>query len=192
MITCRLQRANKWIFACLSGLLFLFSFVPAGDIYHGTGSISFTSSAPLETIKASSDQLKAILDLSNNSFAFSLPVKSFNGFNSPLQKEHFNEHYMETSKYPKSTFVGKMVNFRKCEEDCEFGIIAKGKLTIHGITKVVTIPVQMKKKGEDLTIASDFTVQLADFGIEIPLILEGKISPSIDVAVHANFFRENE
>lgn len=157
------------------------------DLYSGTGTISFISDAPLETIRASSKEIKGIIKLSDKTFAFSMPVASFEGFNSPLQKEHFNEHYLETAKFPKSTFTGRIINFEQCGVDCELEVIAKGKLNIHGITKVVSIPITLSMEKEGFSVNGKFNVLLSDYNIEIPLILEGKISPKIEVSIDLSF-----
>src|SRR5688500_18189253 len=78
------------------------------------GHTKFTSEAPLELIKAQSDKTTGVLDCSTKNVAFSIDVESFDGFNSGLQKEHFRENYMETEKYPKATFKGKII------EDIDF------------------------------------------------------------------------
>lgn len=156
-------------------------------LYGGNGTISFVSNAPLETIKAASDKLSGIISYEQNNFAFSFPVKSFEGFNSPLQKEHFNEHYLETAQYPKSTFTGKIIGLDICGLDCEIQVFAKGKLEIHGITKIVTIPVEFRKIGNKIEAKSIFQLDLSDYNINIPKILEAKISPIIDVTVDVEF-----
>lgn len=161
--------------------------IQSQSLYKGSGTISFVSDAPLETIKASSDELTGILAFEKNSFAFSFPVKSFDGFNSPLQKEHFNEHYLETAQYPKATFTGKIIGLDECDIECETKVFAKGKLEIHGITNIVTIPVQFKKQGERIEGEANFKVSLSDYEINIPKILEAKIAPIINVQVTVNF-----
>src|SRR6476469_7728532 len=74
------------------------------------GKIHFVSDAPLEHIEASSDQLSGGIDISTREIYFELRIVSFNGFNSALQREHFNENYMESDVYPKATFKGKIVD----------------------------------------------------------------------------------
>lgn len=178
----------------LFGLFLISSSVCAqkGALYEGKGDVSFISIAPVETIEATSSQLKGIINLEENTFAFSFQVSSFEGFNSPLQKEHFNEHFLETAAYPKSTFVGKMIVLSECDEGCEIEILTKGKLTIHGITKVVSIPVLFIKKGDKIEAVSQFDVLLADYNIDIPLILEAKISPVINIGVTIKFDKMDE
>ena len=63
------------------------------------GSVNFTSNAPLEMIKASSSSMVGAVKSADKSFAFSIQVKSFEGFNSTLQRTHFNENYLESDKY---------------------------------------------------------------------------------------------
>lgn len=149
----------------------------------GNGEVSFVSKAPLETISASSKELVGIVDFKKNKFAFTFPVSSFNGFNSPLQKEHFNDYYLETKKYPKSVFSGKLIGIDSCQTSCEKMAFAKGKLMIHGVENVITVPIALKKDGNRLSIEANFQTALSDYNISIPKILEAKISPIIEVSV---------
>ena len=73
------------------------------------GKVQFTSEAPLELIKASSDKLKGAIDTAKKTFAFAVEISSFKGFNGDLQREHFHENYIETGKFPTATFSGKFI-----------------------------------------------------------------------------------
>ena len=78
------------------------------QLYQTTsGKISFRSDAPLEIIRASSSEMIGLIDITKENFSFKIQVHSFQGFNSPLQKEHFNENYMESDKYPEASFQRK-------------------------------------------------------------------------------------
>ena len=59
------------------------------------GVVVFRSEAPLEVIQAESYQLRGVIDTLSRAFAWRVRMSSFEGFNSPLQREHFNEDYME-------------------------------------------------------------------------------------------------
>ena len=179
--------------AVLALLVFLIGHnLALAQIYNGTGTVSFVSVAPLETIKASSDKLKGLLDLDNHTFAFVLPVQSFEGFNSPLQQEHFNERYLESKKYPKSEFSGKMIGMKNCSEPCKQIIYAKGKLNLHGVTRVRTIRVIIEQKDNKTTASADFKVPLYDFEITLPKLLESKIATDISVQVKVVFTEKDE
>ena len=150
------------------------------------GFVQFTSDAPLELIVGKSNELKGLLNLTKKTFAFSIDISTFGNFNSALQREHFNEHYMESERYPKATFLGHLVGY-DCIDSCEQDIFAKGKIDIHGISKIMTIPVNIKKKLNVITAKSNFTVLISDFDIDIPKILQAKIAPEISVEINAKF-----
>lgn len=173
-------------------LFFVGHKIALAQIYNGNGTVDFISVAPLETIKASSDNLRGLLDLENQTFAFVLSVQSFDGFNSPLQKEHFNEHYLETKKYPKTEFSGKMIGMEECVEPCKKIIYAKGKLNLHGITRVITVPVSIEWKENIINASADFKVPLYNFDVTVPRILEKKIAPEISVHVNVVFTETDE
>src|SRR5262245_21481143 len=70
----------------------------AGNLATSTGIISFRSDAPLEVIKATSEKLHGRIDPVRRTFAFKVLIRSFEGFNSPLQQVHFYENYLESDK----------------------------------------------------------------------------------------------
>jgi hypothetical protein len=101
------MKLNKnYTFGILFFLIILFSSFDYSTTLYQTksGKVSFKSEAPLELIKASSEKLAGILDAGKKSFAFLVPMSSFNGFGKPLQKDHFNENYIESDKYPNAKF----------------------------------------------------------------------------------------
>lgn len=163
--------------------LFVFTQNYAQSLYRGNGNVSFISDAPLEIIKAESNALDGIIDASNMNFAFTIDMTSFEGFNSPLQKEHFNEHYLDTKKYPKATFLGTIITSENCDNGCDTDAICKGKLTIHGVTEIVTIPVHLTIDDDTLNISGEFFVKLSDYNIKIPRIVQAKIASEIKVTV---------
>lgn len=149
----------------------------------GTGSVVFVSRAPLETIKAESSELKGALDLDNKSFEFFLRIKSFEGFNSPLQRDHFNENYLESESFPNATFKGKIIEDFPAVINTQQSLRAKGNLTIHNVTREVILPVKLIGKNTDLEAQSNFKVLLKDYNIKVPRIVSQKISEEIDVSV---------
>jgi hypothetical protein len=149
------------------------------------GNIHFVSEAPLELIEAQSDQLIGILSSENHSFAFSVPSASFIGFNSLLQKEHYNENYMESEVYTSATFTGNIIEEIDLLSPGKMRVRAKGKFTIHGVEKVQLIDVDLTISENSITIESSFTIQLKDYKIEIPRIVNKKIAETIQITVNA-------
>lgn len=160
--------------------------VSAQHIYEiQTGRISFHSDAPKELISASSNSLKGMVDLQRKVFAFKIPIGSFMGFNSPLQREHFNENYMESSLFPDAYFSGKIIEDIDITKAGQHHIRAKGKLKIHGMEQERIIRVAIESDGSKLIVRSDFTVLLSDHNIKIPKVVNNKLAPEISVTVNA-------
>ncbi len=151
------------------------------------GRINFTSDAPLEVIKAESDKLAGIINLSNRTFSFSIPMNSFNGFNSSLQRTHFNENYIESEKYPNSTFNGKIIEEIDFSVPGEYKVRAKGKINIHGIEQDRIIRSTLSVRKKELFVKSEFTVLLDDHNIKIPTIVQQKLAEQISVVVEGTF-----
>lgn len=156
------------------------------------GMILFTSSAPQEEIKASSNKLSGLLNPKDQTFAFIVDINSFDGFNSPLQKIHFTENYLETSKYPKSRFYGKIIEKINLDEVDEVKVRTKGYLEIRGIKKERIIQVFIKKRNGTLYFTSDFNLSLADYKINIPRIVHQKLADQIEVHVEGTIKKPNQ
>ncbi|MBL7829369.1 MAG: YceI family protein [Saprospiraceae bacterium] len=149
------------------------------------GKVLLHSDASLEVIQARCNKLKGVIDPVNQTFAWSVEVRFFEGFNSPLQREHFNENYMETGKYPKASFSGKIIEKTDFSQPGLKIIRAKGKLNIHGVEQERILKCQVENKGGQLFIKAEFTVPVADHNIAIPKIVHQKIAEEIKVTVDA-------
>jgi len=151
------------------------------------GSVSFISDAPLELIKASNEKLSGALNVNDRSFSFQVPTKAFEGFNSGLQKVHFNEDYMETELFPNSTFKGKIIEEVDLTVPGEYKIRAKGKLYIHGVEIDRIVRCDLRVSDNKIKVNAAFTVFIADHNISIPSILNQKIATEIKVNVDFTF-----
>jgi hypothetical protein len=147
------------------------------------GKVKFVSNAPLEIIKAESLKLTGIIDKANFSFAFSVPLKSFDGFNSALQKEHFHENYMESEIFPNISYSGKMLDKIDFDTDGVYEVRTKGKFNIHGVIQERILKNKITIKNGAISIISNFDIQLADYGITIPRIVHKKIAEDIDILI---------
>lgn len=177
-----LKKLLSWILIILLPCIVAFQGISDTAVFRAnSGKVSFLSSAPLEKIKASSGKLYGVLDPVKRIFNFAIPISSFDGFNSPLQKEHFNENYLESQKIPKAYFKGKIIEEVNLMKEGIYQVRAKGMLTIHGIEKEYIIKSKIVSAGNKLTIESNFTIMLNDFGIRIPKVVNQKIAEEIVV-----------
>lgn len=153
------------------------------------GSVYFKSDAPLELIEAESGEIKGIIDVDKRTFAFTIPMNSFKGFNSALQREHFNENYLESVKFPNATFSGKIIEQTDLTKDGEYIVRAKGKLSIHGIEQERIIKSTVVVSDGKMKVTSRFTVLLKEHEIDIPRIVFQKIAEEIEVKITATLIK---
>jgi len=156
------------------------------------GEIKFASKAQLELIKASSNEMQGIIDASTNKFAFLVKMQSFHGFNSELQRKHFNENYVESEKFPMGKFSGKIIEQVDYSQDNTTEVRAKGELEIHGQKQTRIIKAKITIKGNQLIIETHFMVPLSDHSITIPKIVSQKIATEIEVNINSTLSRTDQ
>ena len=150
-----------------------------------TGKIAFHAGTSVEDIDAISNEAASVIDSKKGDFIFQVAIKSFK-FRRALMEEHFNENYLESDKIPRADYKGTItdisaVNFDK---DGTYKVNTAGKLTIHGVTKDVTIPATITVKGGKAESAAKFIVKCADYNIQIPKLVENKIAKEVEVTVN--------
>lgn len=154
-----------------------------------TGSISFQAGTALEDIDGANKAATSVFDVSSGQLEFALLVKGFE-FKSALMQAHFNENYMESDKYPKSVFKGKITNIDKVnfKKPGEYPVTVKGTLEIHGVAKEVETTGSFKVlSDETVTSTSTFSVTLDDYKIGIPGLVKDKISKTAKITVYCSY-----
>lgn len=151
------------------------------------GHASFFSKAPLENIEAHTDQALCILDATSGEVATSLLMKTFR-FQKALMQEHFNEKYVESDKYPKATFAGKITNMSDIDLERNGTYIAnvQGEITIHGETKPLETQVELVVSDNTIQATSTFPLRVKDFKITIPSLVVRNIAEVIEVTLSFN------
>lgn len=142
--------------------------------------ISFFSKTPIKDIDAENKSSTALINLDTKDIAIKIPVKSFI-FPNKLMQEHFNENYLETEKYPSSTFRGKINEPIDISKDGKFNVTATGKINIHGVEKTQTFKGTATVLDKKVTIDSQFDIALADFKIDIPKLVFEEIAEKVKV-----------
>jgi hypothetical protein len=174
---------RKLVFA--SVLLGLVVTAGAQDkFYTKTGKITFTSKAPLEDIDGVNKTASALLDSRTGTLQFAVLMKGFE-FQRALMQEHFNDSYVESSKYPKAEFKGLIVNNNSVNyaKDGTYPVKVKGLLSMHGVTRNIEVPATIAVTNGKLDATSTFTVLLSDYKIAIPAAVKDKVSNAVKVKV---------
>ncbi|MFN0173553.1 MAG: YceI family protein [Saprospiraceae bacterium] len=152
------------------------------------GKIKFdaTVSASIEKVDAMSNSATCVLDAANGNFQWAVLIKGFQ-FEKALMQEHFNENYMESGKYPKATFVGKITNLNEVPLSINgtYNAIVSGQMTIHGVTKDITTNGAITVNGSTVKVNAGFSLKLADYNISIPALVSDKVAKEVKVLVDA-------
>jgi len=152
-----------------------------------TGKISFFSNSPLEDIEAKTSEVESKLLTSTGQIVFTLLMKGFQ-FENELMEEHFNENYVESTKYPKADFKGFITNIKDINftKDGTYPANVNGMLTIHGVTKEVSSNGTFTVNGGRVTAKSKFNIALKDYNIGGSLIGK-KIANQIEITVNCQY-----
>ena len=157
------------------------------DIYTcKNAKISIYSSAPIEDIEATATTGASVYNATTGELAFSVPIRAFH-FPKALMEEHFNENYMESDKYPKASFKGKIQEHPDLSKDGTYPITVTGDFQVHGVTQTRTIKGNLSVNNGVITMTSEFMVKLADHHIDIPAIVFHHIAETIRVRLSATY-----
>ncbi|GAA3937761.1 YceI family protein [Chitinophaga oryziterrae] len=149
------------------------------------GHLSFEAGTDLEDINAVNNAATSVFDAGTGQIECAVLIKGFE-FKRALMQEHFNENYMESDKYPKAIFKGKIINIDKVNfrKDGSYPLTIKGLLEIHGAKKEIETNGTMIIAGQAVSAHAEFTVLLADYNISVPGVVKDKISKTATVKIN--------
>jgi polyisoprenoid-binding protein YceI len=152
------------------------------------GKASFFSSAPMENIEAHNSHVVSIIDTDSGEIGVSMLMRSFN-FKKALMEEHFNETYVESSKYPKASFKGKVTNLADLDlsKNGKQTLEISGEITLHGVTQPLTVKAETIVENGTLHAKAVFPLVVEDFKIEIPKLVRDNIAKKVEVTVSFNY-----
>lgn len=153
-----------------------------------SGIINFEATLPLfDEVKAVNDKTTCFLIPKTGQIICWITIKDFK-FKKKLMHEHFNNNYMESNRFPKAVFKGKIENFNlKNISTTSEQFQINGKLTIRGRTKKISINGTLKKVNTGIELDSEFPINTDDFKIEIPVLLRSKISKNVNAQISCLF-----
>lgn len=150
------------------------------------GKINFDATSPSspERVEAVNRSATCVVDLKTGAIQFALLMKGFE-FERALMEEHFNENYVESNKFPKSEFKGKVKDVDEIDfsKDGTYKLKVKGDITIHGETKEVETEGKLVVQGGKINADAEFNVKLSDFKISIPGLVADKVSKTAKITV---------
>ena len=169
-------------------LIFCTSKITCQQLYTNKGETIFDGSKEsFEPIKAVNNNSVSLIDMNNGRIAALIYIKDFE-FRLGLMQEHFNENYMYSSKFPKSTFEGVIQNFNYDKLENNYtNFIIEGKIEIKGVKKNITTVAVIKKTDEGIDLNTNFKIKLSDYDIKIPRLVFKKIDENVKVSLNYSY-----
>jgi hypothetical protein len=169
----------KSLFVFVLALVFFTTGADAQKIFATrNGKITFTSPSDND-VKATNNEVGSRI-ADNGQMTFSLLIKGFR-FKFAEMQEHFNDQYLESTKFPRADFKGNIVNLGDVNfaKDGVYKTTVKGDLTMHGVTKNITVNGTITIKGGKPGVDAQFTVPMKDFNVSASSVTD-KVTVDID------------
>ncbi len=172
-------------------LLFLFTtgVAFAQRYFTKVGTIGFDATSPSspERIEGTNRSATCVMDTKSGAIQFAVLMKGF-AFERALMEEHFNENYVESHKFPKAEFKGKVKDTDEIDfsKDGTHTVKVKGDLTLHGKTKEVETTGKLQVTGGKISASASFSVQMSDFDISIPGLVADKVAKTAKISVNCS------
>lgn len=158
----------------------------AQKFFTKTGKITFDATAPKspENIDAVNKNSICVIDAKTGEVQFSVLMKGFE-FERALMMEHFNENYVESDKFNKTTFKGTITNNESINyaKDGIYPAKVKGKLEMHGQSKDLETEGKITVKAGKVQVTANFNAQFDDFKIAIPQLVADKVAKFAKITV---------
>ena len=153
-----------------------------------TGTMSLNAGTGVEEMEGINKSVTSVFDATTGQMEFALLIKGIE-FKRALMQEHFNENYMESDKFPKSSFKGKITNLASINfsKDGTYPVTVKGIMEMHGVKKEMEATGIFKVVGQTIVATSNFTLVLADYKIAIPNVVKDKIAKTVKIKVNCNY-----
>ena len=152
--------------------LLVFSSVNSQKVYSTrNGQISFISPTD-EDVKAVNNELTSRLS-DKGTMSFSCLIKGFKFAYAEMQ-EHFNDEYLQSNQFPRADFKGTITNIKEVvfTKNGTYKAIVKGDLTLHGITKNITVKGTIAVKDGKISAKASFPIIMKDFKVDASSVTE--------------------
>ena len=100
-------------------------------------------------------------------------------------QQHFNDTYLESEKFPKCLFYGKID--KASLKEGENSVTVTGEIELHGVKKEISVSGNLLKDGDEIEATAVFYLLLKDFGIKIPKAVFYNIAEEIEVTINFTY-----
>jgi len=146
--------------------------------------VKFISDAPIEDFEGVTDKIDGYFYWEGQEFTseselyFEVDLNTLDtGIG--LRNRHMRENYLETDKWPTTSFKGTIIKSIKRNKN-SYDVTVQGKMFIHGVSRDKTISgIIETDDNKTYHISSNFGVKLSDYKIQIPSIMFYKIDETM-------------
>ena len=152
-----------------------------------TGQLKFNATGGIEPITAVNNQVDSKMVDKTGQIIFSVLIKGFK-FDNQLMEDHFNDNYLESTKFPKADFKGFIANTTTIDftKDGKHNITAEGTLTIHGVAQKISVNGILNISGGKVNINAVFKIRIKEYGIT-GLYIGDKIASDADITLNCKY-----
>ncbi len=174
------------IIICL--LFFYVSGFSQHVFFSKTGHVYFLSHTEAIDIDADNHQLVSFFDLETGKIQCAVLIKSFE-FSLATAKEHFNESYMESDKYPKAQFKGQIENMDSLNltNPGMYEVDVIGDIVIRNNKKHLETTTVLVVEKNKISATSEFYLNISDFNIQVPKLVDHRVAKEILVRVSIDY-----
>jgi len=153
-----------------------------GKFLTNEGVITFYSHTVIEDITAINEKVAAVIDSESGAVVVIVVMNEFQ-FQKKLMQEHFNENYVESEKYPKATFNGRISNNGEVDYQTRgaYRILIKGEMTIHGVTREISTEGTIEVNPSGISAETKFLLNPEDYDITIPGVVRNNIAENMEI-----------
>lgn len=166
----------------------LFAEMQEYQIQPNLSSLNFNVSAQLHMVHGTGGKFEGKItgdpaDITQATMSIKLDPATFNTDNDK-RDETMRDKSLELSKFPFIEFNSTSIEASKKELVDQQSITATvhGTLKLHGVETKISVPVQIVKKGNELTTEGDLALKLDDFNIYRPRVVFVKLQN--DISIH--------
>ena len=155
-----------------------------GKFLCNEGNIVFYSHTALEDITAKNEEVASVIDAETGEIAVIVRISAFQ-FERKLMKEHFNENYLESEKYPKATFNGSILNNPEVDYNTAglYAVKLQGSMTIHGVSREIRAEGKLEVLQGGLHAKAKILLNPEDYGIKIPKVVRKNIANNLEIRI---------
>ena len=130
-------------------------------------------------------QLKVVVDLTQ------LQSTDAGAVHGNFQRDRFvGPMVLNTGSFPNATYqVDSIAIPAAAAGGGQQALATHGKLTVHGVTKDVDVPMTGQVSGDKIEVVGSVAVDMTDYGIQAPSVGFTSVQPKLTVAFHVFFAR---